>query len=147
MSAHPELATLTLAEAARRIAARELSPVELTRATLERIEALNGHLAAFITVPAELAEQQARDAEREIAASGPRSPLHGIPVALKDNIATAGVETTAARPDSQRVEQIRVCLTFVTLLFHVCLLTAVCHSLTSHGYCLAIVSRWPSTRS
>ncbi len=96
MSAHPELATLTLAEAARRIAARELSPVELTRATIERIEALNGHLAAFITVPAELAERQAADAEREIAASGPRSPLHGIPVALKDNIATAGVETTAA---------------------------------------------------
>ncbi len=96
METHPELATLTLAEAARRIAARELSPVELTRATLERIEALNGHLAAYITVPAELALRQAREAESEIARSGPRSPLHGIPVALKDNIATAGVETTAA---------------------------------------------------
>ena len=96
MDAHPELATLTLAEASRRIAARELSPVEITRATLERIEALNGHLAAYITVPAELALGQAAEAEREIARSGPRSPLHGIPVALKDNIATAGVETTAA---------------------------------------------------
>ncbi len=96
MGAHPELATMTLAETARLIAARELSPVELTRSTLERIEALNGHLSAFISVPAELAEQQAREAEREIVISGPRSPLHGIPVALKDNIATAGVETTAA---------------------------------------------------
>ena len=96
MDPHPELATITLAEAARRVAARELSPVELTRATLERIEALNGHLAAYITVPAELALRQAEEAEREIARSGPRSPLHGIPVALKDNIATAGVETTAA---------------------------------------------------
>ena len=96
MDAHPELATLTLVEAARQIAAREISPVELTRQTLERIEALNGHLAAYITVPAELALRQAADAESEIARSGPRSPLHGIPVALKDNIATAGVETTAA---------------------------------------------------
>ena len=96
MDPHPELATITLAEAARRVAARELSPVELTRATLERIEALNGHLAAYITVPAELALRQAEEAEREIARSGPRSPLHGIPLALKDNIATAGVETTAA---------------------------------------------------
>ena len=96
MDAHPELATLTLAEAARRIAARELSPVEITRATLERIDALNAHLAAYITVPAELALRQAAEAESEIARTGPRSPLHGIPVALKDNIATAGVETTAA---------------------------------------------------
>jgi aspartyl-tRNA(Asn)/glutamyl-tRNA(Gln) amidotransferase subunit A len=94
--ASTDLTTLTIAEAARRIAARELSPVELTRAYLERIERLNPRVNAYITVLAEPALAQARALEAELAAGKSRGPLHGIPLALKDNIDTAGVLTTAA---------------------------------------------------
>ncbi len=87
---------LTLAGAAEQIQARKLSPVELTRECLARIERLNPTLNAFITVASELALQQAQHAEQEITAGNYRGPLHGIPIALKDNIDTAGVRTTAA---------------------------------------------------
>ena len=89
-----ELATIVEASAALR--ARKLSPVELTRACLDRIERLNPRLNAFITVTAESALQEARAAEQEIARSNYRGPLHGIPIALKDIVDTAGVRTTAA---------------------------------------------------
>lgn len=89
-----ELHDLSIADASRRIAAKELSPVELTRTYLERIEALDAKLNAFITVTAELAMAQARAAEQEIASQGPRSPMHGIPFALKDIYDTAGIPTT-----------------------------------------------------
>lgn len=85
----------SLIEAAERIRRREISPVELTRASLERVTALAG-LNAFITVTADLALEQARAAEQEIAAGKYRGPLHGIPIALKDLIDVAGVRTTAA---------------------------------------------------
>src|SRR6185437_15660747 len=62
----------------------------------ERIAALNSSLNAFITVTAELAQHQARDAEREIGAQQCRGPLHGVPVAVKDFYDTAGIRTTAA---------------------------------------------------
>ena len=91
-----DLAYLSLAEAAALVAERRVSPVELTRAMLDRIEALDGTLHAYITVTTERALQQARAAEAEIAANGPRSPLHGIPLAYKDLCATAGIRTTAA---------------------------------------------------
>jgi len=94
--ASTDLTTLTIAEAARRIASRELSPVALTRAYLERIERLNPRVNAYITVTAEPALAQARALETELAAGKSRGPLHGIPLALKDNIDTAGVLTTAA---------------------------------------------------
>jgi aspartyl-tRNA(Asn)/glutamyl-tRNA(Gln) amidotransferase subunit A len=87
---------LTISEAGRRIAARELSPVELTRAYLERIERLNPRVNAYITVTAEQALAQARALEAELAGGKSRGPLHGVPLALKDNIDTAGVLTTAA---------------------------------------------------
>jgi aspartyl-tRNA(Asn)/glutamyl-tRNA(Gln) amidotransferase subunit A len=87
---------LTLTEAARQIRTRQLSPLELTRACLARIERLNPTLNAFITVTAELALEQARQAETEIMASHWRGPLHGIPVGLKDLLDAAGVRTTAA---------------------------------------------------
>ncbi len=75
---------------------RKLSPVELTRACLARIEKLNATLKAFITVTADSALEQARAAEAEIQRGAWRGPLHGIPLALKDLIDTAGVRTTAA---------------------------------------------------
>jgi aspartyl-tRNA(Asn)/glutamyl-tRNA(Gln) amidotransferase subunit A len=87
---------LTLSEAARLVRARELSPVELTEACLRRIEALNPRLNAFITVRADAALTEAREAEAELVRAGPKGPLHGIPIALKDNIDTAGLRTTAA---------------------------------------------------
>ncbi len=89
-----ELHYLSIAEASRLIATKELSPVELTRAYLERIEALDPTLHAFITVTAELAMDQARAAEQDISSQGPRSPMHGIPFALKDIYDTAGIATT-----------------------------------------------------
>jgi aspartyl-tRNA(Asn)/glutamyl-tRNA(Gln) amidotransferase subunit A len=89
-----ELYYLTIAEASRQIAAKQLSPVELTRAYLERIEALDPKLHAFITVTADLAMDQAQAAERDIVSQGPRSPMHGIPFALKDIYDTAGIATT-----------------------------------------------------
>jgi len=76
------------------LAKRKLSPVELTDAFLARIEQLNPKLNAFITVTAEQARAQAREAEAEIRKRY-RGPLHGIPIALKDNIYTQGVRTTA----------------------------------------------------
>ena len=73
-----------------------LSPVDLTVDCLARIEKLNPRLNAFITVTAESALAQARVAEAEIRRGVWRGPLHGIPLALKDLIDTAGVPTTAA---------------------------------------------------
>ena len=73
-----------------------LSPVELTTACLARIEKLNPKLNAFITITAESALAQARQSEAEIRRGDWRGPLHGIPLALKDLIDTAGVRTTAA---------------------------------------------------
>jgi aspartyl-tRNA(Asn)/glutamyl-tRNA(Gln) amidotransferase subunit A len=82
----------TLVQAASAIARRTVSSEELTKACLERIEKLNGRLNAFISVDAEGALQQARECDRW--RTGGR--LHGVPIALKDNIDTAGVKTTAA---------------------------------------------------
>src|SRR5216110_1343953 len=91
LHADDDLTLLTLAEASDRLHKKTVSPVELTQACLRRIERLNPVLNAFITVTAEAALSQARSLER-----GPRrGPLHGIPIALKDLIDTAGVRTTA----------------------------------------------------
>jgi aspartyl-tRNA(Asn)/glutamyl-tRNA(Gln) amidotransferase subunit A len=84
----------TIAEAARRIAARELSPVELVSACLRRAERLNPTLHAFIRLTPEAAMDQARAAEARIMREGPRGPLDGIPIAHKDIYETAGVPTT-----------------------------------------------------
>ncbi|MEO6897244.1 MAG: amidase, partial [Caldimonas sp.] len=93
--AYPELLDLSLAEAARRIKRRELSPVELVDATLERIASVNPRLAAYITVFEEQARQVAQAAETMIAAGHDLGPLHGVPIALKDNVAVRGQRTTA----------------------------------------------------
>lgn len=73
-----------------------MSPVEITRECLARIEKLNPALNAFITVMTESAMAEAEQAEAEITRGKWRSPLHGIPVALKDLIDTAGARTTSA---------------------------------------------------
>jgi aspartyl-tRNA(Asn)/glutamyl-tRNA(Gln) amidotransferase subunit A len=90
-----DLCYLTIAEAARRIRARTISPVELTDACLGRIAAFDGQLNAYITVTADLARRQARDADEEIGRGSHRGPLHGIPFGLKDIIETRGILTTA----------------------------------------------------
>jgi len=89
-----DLYFLTLAEAARLIASRELSPVEYTRALMARADALDAQVNAFITRTNERALEQARTAEAEIAKGRHRGPLHGIPFGLKDIYDTAGIRTT-----------------------------------------------------
>jgi aspartyl-tRNA(Asn)/glutamyl-tRNA(Gln) amidotransferase subunit A len=74
----------------------------LTTACLKRIERLNPELNAFLTVTAEAALAQARQLEAEVQHGRWRGPLHGIPIALKDNIDTTGVKTTAASELFQR---------------------------------------------
>ncbi len=86
---------ISISELAPRLKRREISPVEITRACLGRIEKLNPALNAFITVMAESALAEARKAEAEILRGEWRGALHGVPVALKDLIDTAGVRTTA----------------------------------------------------
>jgi aspartyl-tRNA(Asn)/glutamyl-tRNA(Gln) amidotransferase subunit A len=85
----------TLAEAGRRIAAGELSPVALTEAALARATALQPKIDAFIEITAERARAAARRAEQEIAGGRRRGPLHGIPYGLKDIYDAAGLRTTA----------------------------------------------------
>jgi Asp-tRNA(Asn)/Glu-tRNA(Gln) amidotransferase A subunit family amidase len=88
------LHTCTLASLSRAIESRDVSPVEVAEACLRRIERLDRTLNAFITVTADRALAAARRAEQEIAAGRRRGPLHGVPIALKDLVATAGVRTT-----------------------------------------------------
>jgi aspartyl-tRNA(Asn)/glutamyl-tRNA(Gln) amidotransferase subunit A len=85
---------LSIAEAARLIEQRRLSPVDLTRAYLDRIEAIDPQLNAYLLVTADKALEQARAAEAEITAGRHRGPMHGIPFALKDIYCTAGIRTT-----------------------------------------------------
>ncbi|CAL9554523.1 Glutamyl-tRNA(Gln) amidotransferase subunit A [Streptomyces sp. enrichment culture] len=87
---------LSLTEASRAVRTRELSPVELTESVLARIAAVEGRLGAYVTVAADAALAAAVRAEREISGSGPRGPLHGIPMALKDLIDAEGIPTTAS---------------------------------------------------
>jgi aspartyl-tRNA(Asn)/glutamyl-tRNA(Gln) amidotransferase subunit A len=89
-----EMHYLTIAQAAAQIAKKQLSPVELTRAALARIESIDPQLNAYLLVTADKALDQARQAEREIMAGEHRGPLHGIPIGLKDIYATAGIRTT-----------------------------------------------------
>jgi len=73
----------------------DISPVELTQAYLERIQQFNDKLNAYITVTADRALKEAKEAEIEIRQQGPRDFLHGIPLAHKDIAATKGVRTTS----------------------------------------------------
>jgi aspartyl-tRNA(Asn)/glutamyl-tRNA(Gln) amidotransferase subunit A len=86
----------TIRELGELLRRKSLSPVELVDQHLERIEKLNPKLNAFITVMADQARAQARQAEQEIREGDWRGPLHGVPIGLKDIIDTAGTRTTAA---------------------------------------------------
>jgi aspartyl-tRNA(Asn)/glutamyl-tRNA(Gln) amidotransferase subunit A len=90
-----ELHFHSVAQLAALIRKRKLSPVELTKALLERITALEPQLNAFVTVTADLALKQARRAEREIGKGDYRGPLHGIPFGLKDIYNTKDILTSA----------------------------------------------------
>lgn len=91
-----DLTQLSLSAASELLRQKKVSPVELTQACLARIEELNPKLNAFITVTAESALGQAREAEADIHHGRWRGPMHGVPIALKDLVDTAGVRTTAA---------------------------------------------------
>ena len=95
-SSAEDLSVLTLAAASRRIRDRSVTSVALTEACLARIDSYNPLINAFITVLREHALAQARTLDAEAKAGKFRGPLHGIPLALKDNIDTAGIRTTAA---------------------------------------------------
>jgi Asp-tRNA(Asn)/Glu-tRNA(Gln) amidotransferase A subunit family amidase len=85
---------LGIAGTARLIEAREVSPLEVTQALLDRIEALNGGLNAYISVYPEQALDAARVAEAEITGGHYRGPLHGIPLAVKDLFRVHGMRRT-----------------------------------------------------
>ena len=95
MTTADDLALASLEEAARLVEKKDVSPVELTQRVLERIERLDPKLNSYMTVTGEQALDEARAAEREIAAGAYRGPLHGMPVAVKDLFQTKGVRTTA----------------------------------------------------
>jgi aspartyl-tRNA(Asn)/glutamyl-tRNA(Gln) amidotransferase subunit A len=84
----------SLAEAAKLIAAKKLSPVELTQACIGRMTAMDSVLNAFILPTPERAMTDAKAAEAAIMKNGPGGPMHGIPIGLKDIVDTAGIATT-----------------------------------------------------
>jgi aspartyl-tRNA(Asn)/glutamyl-tRNA(Gln) amidotransferase subunit A len=105
MSANKPLYYLTIHEAHQMIRSHELSPVELTRAVLNRIETTDGKLHAYRQVMAESALREARLAEAEILKGNWRGPLHGIPVAVKDQLDVSGQPAEIRGLDSSRAEQ------------------------------------------
>jgi aspartyl-tRNA(Asn)/glutamyl-tRNA(Gln) amidotransferase subunit A len=97
-SSEDELTSLTLVEVSARIHSKAVTPTQLTKAVLARIAVYDPKINAYITVMSEQALQQAAKLDEEQKAGKFRGPLHGIPIALKDNIDTAGTRTTAASP-------------------------------------------------
>ncbi|MBV8121439.1 MAG: amidase [Alphaproteobacteria bacterium] len=89
-----ELAYIPATDLAELIRARQISPFELMHSTVQRIERGQGSLNAFITIAAEQALIQARAAEQAVMHGDPLGPLHGVPVAVKDLVPTAGIRTT-----------------------------------------------------
>src|SRR5947207_11043827 len=89
---------LPVTELSHRIRQKQISPVQLTESYLERSRRLGPKLNAYATLTPELALQQARAAEKEIAAGHYRGPLHGIPYAAKDLVAVKGYPTTWGAP-------------------------------------------------
>jgi aspartyl-tRNA(Asn)/glutamyl-tRNA(Gln) amidotransferase subunit A len=87
---------VTIEEFGRRLRAREITSAQITDECLQRIDADNPRLNAFIRVTADDARRQAREADREIAAGRDRGPLHGVPISIKDLLDMRGVPTTAA---------------------------------------------------
>ena len=95
---------LTIHESQALIRNRELSPVELLRAILNRIEAIDGQLHAFLSLTADSALAEARTAESEILKGNYRGPLHGIPLAVKDQLDVKGAPATVRKRNSREVK-------------------------------------------
>jgi aspartyl-tRNA(Asn)/glutamyl-tRNA(Gln) amidotransferase subunit A len=99
MSAAPSnILNLSVSELGRKIRAGETSPTALAEGYLDRIGRLDSRLNAFVTITRDLAMEQARQAERELASGKDRGPLHGIPFGAKDLVSTAGIRTTWGAP-------------------------------------------------
>ena len=94
-----EIPFLTASQLSKLIETKEVSPVEATEAYLDRIQEVDGKLNSYITVTGEQALESARRAEQEIATGVNRGPLHGVPVAVKDqfNTAPASSRTTSRK--------------------------------------------------
>ncbi|MYD94778.1 MAG: Asp-tRNA(Asn)/Glu-tRNA(Gln) amidotransferase GatCAB subunit A, partial [Chloroflexi bacterium] len=90
-----ELYRLTLHAASRGLRDGQFSSVELTQSLLDRIESVDGRTGAYLTVTSDLALEQAANADAR-RATGDDGPLLGLPIALKDVLSTAGVQTTCA---------------------------------------------------
>jgi Asp-tRNA(Asn)/Glu-tRNA(Gln) amidotransferase A subunit family amidase len=91
---HDEIAWMSATEMAQAIRSKKLSPVEVTKAMLERIERINPRINAFCLVTPEMALEQARAAEDAVAHGAPLGPLHGVPVSIKDLFDVPGLPTT-----------------------------------------------------
>lgn len=111
-----DLAYLSAVDLATAIRSRKLSPVEVTKSILARIERLNPALNAFVTVPAEAALCAAKKAEDALMSGQPLGPFHGVPLHVKDNLPVAGSRTTfgsklfekhVATDDCPAVERLR----------------------------------------
>jgi aspartyl-tRNA(Asn)/glutamyl-tRNA(Gln) amidotransferase subunit A len=94
--ANAELCFLSITQMAEQLRKKAVSPVELTQAYIDRITAVDGQLNSYLSVTTDRALQEARLAESEILANDYRGPLHGIPLAHKDIVATRGIHTTCA---------------------------------------------------
>ena len=90
-----DLCLLSGAEQAHLIRTKEVSPVELLHAVFERIHQLNPVVNAFCTLTEDQAMVEANDAERKVMAGEDVGPLHGVPISIKDLIATRGIRTVA----------------------------------------------------
>jgi Asp-tRNA(Asn)/Glu-tRNA(Gln) amidotransferase A subunit family amidase len=89
-----DLPFLSASDLSRLIESKEVSPVEATEAYLDRIDSLDFKFNAYLTVTREQALTAAKEAEREIVEGNHRGPMHGVPVAVKDQMNTAGIRTT-----------------------------------------------------
>src|SRR2546428_1625227 len=93
---------LSVHELGEQVRSRKISPVELTESYMARLEKLGPKLGAVATLTPDLALEQARAVEKEIAAGHSRGPLHGIPYGAKDLLATRGIPTTWGAPPLDR---------------------------------------------
>ncbi len=93
-----EIPYLSVAQLGGLIESREVSPVEVVESYLDRIDSLNSRLYAYLTVCGDQALQSARESERALLRGESRGPLHGVPVAVKDQLNTAGIRTTSGTP-------------------------------------------------
>ena len=93
-----DLVFLSISELSALLATKEVSPVEATMSYLDRIHSLNSNLRAYVTVTADKALEAAKIVENEIVQGNYRGAMHGVPVAVKDQIQTEGILTTGGSP-------------------------------------------------